>query len=115
MRITSSPKASSSSFAGSDSADESLDDSESSNFEQLLEFLQLPSEFSAEESSAANAMAFLFDRFGLTLLKAYFTERNGVEDLPLNSMVGKPIYCLLHYYKEYHQISNSQLNFFSQE
>ncbi|XP_019194712.1 PREDICTED: kinesin-like protein KIN-14F [Ipomoea nil] len=87
VRITSSPKASSSSFAGSDSADESLDDSESSNFEQLLEFLQLPSEFSGEESSAANAMAFLFDRFGLSLLKAYLTERNGIEDLPLNSMV----------------------------
>lgn len=89
VRITSCPKGSPSSFGGSDSADESVDDSESSQFDQLLEFLHLSSEVSLEESNAANILTFLFDRFGLGLLQAYLMERNGVEDFPLNSMVGK--------------------------
>ncbi|KAK4355138.1 hypothetical protein RND71_024109 [Anisodus tanguticus] len=87
VRITSCPKGSPSSFGGSDSADESLDDSESSQFDHLLEFLHLSGEVSLEESNAANILTFLFDRFGLGLLQAYLMERNGVEDFPLNSMV----------------------------
>ncbi|XP_015163638.1 kinesin KP1 isoform X1 [Solanum tuberosum] len=87
VRITSCPKGSPSSFGGSDSADDSVDDSESSQFDQLLEFLHLSSEVSLEESNAANILTFLFDRFGLGLLQAYLMERNGVEDFPLNSMV----------------------------
>ncbi|CAN4102576.1 unnamed protein product [Withania somnifera] len=85
VRITSCPKGSPSSFGGSDSADES--DSESSQFDQLLEFLHLSGQVSLEESNAANILTFLFDRFGLGLLQAYLIERNGVEDFPLNSMV----------------------------
>lgn len=88
VRITSCPKGSPSSFGGSDSADESVDDSESSQFDQLLEFLHLSGEVSLEESNTANILTFLFDRFGLGLLQAYLMERNGVEDFPLNSMVG---------------------------
>lgn len=66
-----------------------MDDSESSQFDQLLEFLHLSGEVSLEESNTANILTFLFDRFGLGLLQAYLMERNGVEDFPLNSMVGK--------------------------
>ncbi|PHT77432.1 Kinesin KP1 [Capsicum annuum] len=91
VRITSCPKGSPSSFGGSD-ADESVDDSESSQFDQLLEFLHLSGEVSLEESNAANILTFLFDRFGLGLLQAYLMESNGVEDLPMNSMVGKTVY-----------------------
>ncbi|KAF3667447.1 Kinesin KP1 [Capsicum annuum] len=86
VRITSCPKGSPSSFGGSD-ADESVDDSESSQFDQLLEFLHLSGEVSLEESNAANILTFLFDRFGLGLLQAYLMESNGVEDLPMNSML----------------------------
>ena len=88
VRITSFPKGSLSSL-GSESADESIDESDSSQFEQLLEFLHLSSEVSTEESRTANALAFLFDRFGLGLIQAYLRETNMVEDLPLNATVGK--------------------------
>lgn len=88
VRITSFPKGSLSSL-GSESADESIDESESSQFEQLMEFLHLSSEVSTEESRAANALAFLFDRFGLGLIQAYLRETNGIEELPFNAMVGK--------------------------
>ncbi|XP_027335879.1 kinesin-like protein KIN-14F [Abrus precatorius] len=87
VRITSFPKKSPSSIVGSESADESLDESESSQYEQLLEFLQLSEEFLIEETRTANALAFLFDHFGLRLLQAYLRETNGIEDLPLNAMV----------------------------
>ncbi|PQQ20343.1 hypothetical protein Pyn_16917 [Prunus yedoensis var. nudiflora] len=86
VRITSFPKGSLSSL-GSESADESIDESESSQFEQLLEFLHLSSEVSTEESRAANALAFLFDRFGLGLIQAYLRETNGIEELPFNATV----------------------------
>ncbi|KAM1115023.1 hypothetical protein TB2_038153 [Malus domestica] len=86
VRITSFPKGSLSSL-GSESADESIDESDSSQFEQLLEFLHLSSEVSTEESRTANALAFLFDRFGLGLIQAYLREDNGIKDLPLNAMV----------------------------
>lgn len=102
MRITSFPtKGSPSSLVDSESADESLDESESSQYEQLLEFLHLSGEVSLEESKAANALTFLFDRFGLGLLQAYLTERNGTEDLPLNSMVGKILFFFSFLYHGY--------------
>ena len=97
VRITSFPKGSPSSLVGSESADESVDESESSQYEQLLEFLHLSSDVAAEESKAANALTFLFDSFGLGLLQSYLTENNGVEDLPLNAMVGKVYSGFLYY------------------
>ncbi|XAR67331.1 Minus-end-directed kinesin ATPase [Bertholletia excelsa] len=87
VRITSFPKGSPSSFLGSESADESVDESESSQYEQLLDFLHLSSEVSDEESKAARALTFLFDGLGLGLLQAYLKESNGIEDFPLNAMV----------------------------
>ncbi|KAK6947127.1 Calponin homology domain [Dillenia turbinata] len=87
VKITSFPKRPPSSLVSSDSADESLDDSDSSYYEQLVEFLHLSTEISIEESKAANALTFLFDHFGLELLQTYLTDKNGMEDLPLNEMV----------------------------
>lgn len=87
VRITSFPKGSPSSLLGSESADESLDESESSHYEDLLDFLHLSGEVSLEESKAANELTFLFDRVGLGLLQAYLTDKNEFEELPLNSMV----------------------------
>lgn len=91
VKITCFPKGSSSSVGGSESADESIDESDSSQFEQLLDFLHLSSEVSTEESRTAAVLAFLFDRFGLGLLQAYLHETNGIEDFPLNTMVGKTL------------------------
>lgn len=91
VRITCFPKGSSSSLGGSESADESIDESDSSQFEQLLDFLHLSSEVSTQESRTAAALAFLFDRFGLGLLQAYLHETNGIDDFPLNAMVGKTL------------------------
>ncbi|CAI9283462.1 unnamed protein product [Lactuca saligna] len=64
VRITSTsfPKGSPSSLIGSESADESLDESESSQFEELLEYLLLSNE-------------------------TYLTETNELDDFPMNSMV----------------------------
>ncbi|EOY11923.1 Kinesin-like protein 1 isoform 2 [Theobroma cacao] len=87
VKITAFPKGSPPSLVGSESADDSLDGSESSQYEQLLEFLHLSNEVAIEESKTANALAFLFDRFGLWLLQAYLRESNGIEELPLNAMV----------------------------
>ncbi|KAI8557423.1 hypothetical protein RHMOL_Rhmol04G0009700 [Rhododendron molle] len=87
VRITSLPKESPSSLIGSDSTDESVDESEASQYEQLLDFLHLSSEVSDEESKAANALTFLFEAFGLRMLQAYLIESNGTEDFPLNAMV----------------------------
>jgi len=90
VRITSLPKISpSSSIVGSESADDSLDESESSQYEHLLEFLHLSEEFLNEETKTTNVLAFLFDHFGLRLLQAYLRETDGKDDLPLNTMVGK--------------------------
>lgn len=92
MRITSFPKECPSSFVGSESTDESLDESDSSQYEQLLEFLHLSNEVSVEESKIANVLTFLFDRFGLGLLQAFLQEcGDGLDDLPLNAMVGKTL------------------------
>ncbi|KAJ8754251.1 hypothetical protein K2173_002151 [Erythroxylum novogranatense] len=87
VKIVSFPKGCPSSLVGSESADESVDESESSQYEQLLEFLHLSNEVSIEEGKTANALAFLFDHFGLGLLQAYLRESNGMEDMPLNAMV----------------------------
>ena len=83
VRITSLAK-SSPSVTGTESTDES----DSSRFEQLQDFLHLSNEVSVEESRTCSALAFLFDRFGLKLLQAYLKETNEVEDWPLNAMVG---------------------------
>lgn len=87
VRITCLPKSSPSSLVGSESADESMDESESSQYEQLLEFLHLSNVVSMEESRIANVLTFLFDHFGLGLLQAYLKELDGMDDLPLNAMV----------------------------
>ncbi|KAJ6313809.1 hypothetical protein OIU78_017452 [Salix suchowensis] len=87
VKIVSFPKELPSSLVGSESADESVDESESSQYEQLLEFLHLSNEVAIEETQTANALAFLFDHFGLRLLQAYLKESNGIEELPLNGMV----------------------------
>lgn len=87
VRITSFPKGSPSSILSTESADESIDESESSQYEQLLDFLHLSNEVLIEESRTSNVLAFLFDHFGLGLLQAYLKESNGIEDLPLNAMV----------------------------
>lgn len=91
VRIVSFPKGSPSSLGGSETTDDSVDESESSQYEQLLEFLHLSNEVSVEESRTANVLAFLFDRFGLGLLRAYLQESNAIEDMPLNAMVGKTL------------------------
>ncbi|KAE8731493.1 Kinesin KP1 [Hibiscus syriacus] len=87
VKIMALPKGSLPSLIGSESADDSLDGSESSQYEQLLEFLHLSNEVAVEESKTAKALAFLFDRFGLWLIQAYVRESNEIEELPLNAMV----------------------------
>ncbi|AAB70034.1 putative kinesin-like protein [Arabidopsis thaliana] len=67
----------------------SLDESESSQYDQLLDFLHLSNEISAEESETAISLAFLFDHFALQLLHGYLKESDGINDMPLNEMVGK--------------------------
>jgi len=79
VRITSFPKWSPTNILGT----ESVDESESS------QFLHLSGGVSIEETKAANALTSLFDKFGLKLLLAYLKETDGVDDLPLNAMVGK--------------------------
>ncbi|KAL0407033.1 UNVERIFIED_CONTAM: Kinesin-like protein KIN-14F [Sesamum latifolium] len=85
VRIMSSPRDPPSSVVSSESADESLDDFESSQYEQLLEFLHLYTD-SHEDSRAANILTFMFDYFSLGLLQAYLTETNGFDDLALSPM-----------------------------
>ncbi|KAL0362959.1 UNVERIFIED_CONTAM: Kinesin-like protein KIN-14F [Sesamum calycinum] len=85
VKITSFMKESPST-GSSECADESTDDSESSQYEQLMEFLHLSTE-SYEESRAANVLTFMFDHFSLGLLQAFLNETNGFEDLPLSPMV----------------------------
>lgn len=92
MRIVSlHPKVSSASLSlGSESnTDESvsLDESESSQYDQLLDFLHLSNDIATEESETAISLAFLFDHFALQLLNAYLKESDGINDLPLNEMV----------------------------
>lgn len=88
VRITSLPtKGSPSSLVGSESTDDSLDESESSQYEQLLEYLHLSNEVSVEESKTAKALTFLFDDFGIGLLRAYLKNKKEFEHIPLNAMV----------------------------
>ncbi|XP_051135098.1 kinesin-like protein KIN-14F isoform X2 [Andrographis paniculata] len=86
VRITSQPKDLPSSVVSSESADESLDDSESSQYDPLMEFFHLYTN-SLEDSRAANILTFMFDYYSIGLLQAYVTETNAFEDIPLNSMV----------------------------
>ncbi|KAJ0240382.1 Kinesin-like protein KIN-14F [Hirschfeldia incana] len=85
------PKVSSTSLClGSESnTDESVsfDESDSSQYDQLLDFLHLSNEIATEESETAISLAFLFDHFSLQLLNAYLKESDGINDLPLNEMV----------------------------
>lgn len=99
VRIMPLVKESTSSVVSSESADESIDDSESSQYEQLIEFLHLSND-SHEETRAANVLTFMFDHFTLGLLQSYLTETSGFDDLPLSSMVGKVfyVYCMYIYY-----------------
>lgn len=90
VRITSFPKWSPLSVVSSENAD----DSESSQYQQLCQLLSASGVLSAEETTTANALASLFDHFGLKLLLAYLREADGVEDLPLNAMVGKILSCV---------------------
>ncbi|KAG4952853.1 hypothetical protein JHK87_038447 [Glycine soja] len=78
VRITSFPKWSSSNILGTESV---VDETESS------QFLHLSGEVSVEETKAVNALASVFDQFGLKLFLAYLREADGVDDLPLNAMV----------------------------
>ncbi|XP_039061143.1 kinesin-like protein KIN-14F [Hibiscus syriacus] len=84
-KITAFPKGLPRSLIGSETADGSLDGSESSQYEQLLEFFHLSNEVTIEESKTVNALAFLFDCFGLCLLQAYLRESNGIDEFPLNT------------------------------
>lgn len=89
VKITSFPKESAASLVGSESTDESLDESESSQYEQILEFLHFSSEISLDESRTSNVLSFLLDRFSLGIISAYLRESSELEDWPLNAMVGK--------------------------
>ncbi|KAL2495938.1 Kinesin KP1 [Forsythia ovata] len=108
VRITSFPKELPSSLVGSESADESLDDSESSQYEQLMEFLQLSTEVSLEESKAANVLTFIFDHFSLGLLQAFLTESNEFDNLPLSPMVIDAVFRKV--IKDFSQLLISQSN-----
>ncbi|XP_077237543.1 kinesin-like protein 1 [Tasmannia lanceolata] len=90
VKITSLANRLPSSLLGGDSgesADESSDNSGLPYDQQLFEILGLSSEVSLEESKAASTLSFLFDRFGLGLIRAYLTKCTGVDDLPLNAML----------------------------
>ncbi|KAG6405227.1 hypothetical protein SASPL_132813 [Salvia splendens] len=86
VRITSLVKESPSSVVSSESADESIDDSESSQYEQLMELLHLSTD-SHEDSRAANILTFIFDHFALGLLQSCLNETNGFDDSLSSSMV----------------------------
>ncbi|KAF5191967.1 Kinesin-like protein kin-14f [Thalictrum thalictroides] len=55
--------------------------------QQLLQYLKLSTQASVEKDKSHNALAFLFDRFGLGLLQSYLTHLNGTVDIPLNAML----------------------------
>ncbi|OMP06952.1 hypothetical protein COLO4_07749 [Corchorus olitorius] len=87
VKITSSPNDLAHPLTASERADESGEELQLSKYEQLLEYIQLSHEAAIEESKTANALTFLFDRFGLWLLHAYLKDSNNTEELPLNAMV----------------------------
>ncbi|KAH9602563.1 hypothetical protein KSS87_001041 [Heliosperma pusillum] len=88
VRITCFPtKDCSTSSVGSESADDSFDEYEISQYEHLSEFLHLSSNVLNEGSKAGKSLCFLLDRFALSILQAYIHERSKFEDSPLNSTV----------------------------
>ncbi|OMO83790.1 hypothetical protein CCACVL1_11176 [Corchorus capsularis] len=87
VKITSSPNDFAHPLTASERADESVEELQLSKYEQLLEYIQLSHDAAIEESKTANALTFLFDRFGLWLLHAYLKDSNNTEELPLNAMV----------------------------
>ncbi|XP_052118479.1 kinesin-like protein KIN-14F [Arachis duranensis] len=95
VRITSFPKRSSPSSLSTIGSDQSSGDDQSlldeqieaSQYEHLLEFLQLSQELLIQEARTANTLSFLFDHFGLRLLQAYLRETDHIQDLPFNAMV----------------------------
>ncbi|KAL1369990.1 hypothetical protein AAHE18_01G027400 [Arachis hypogaea] len=95
VRITSFPKRSSPSSLSTNGSDQSSGDDQSlldeqieaSQYEHLLEFLQLSQELLIQEARTANTLSFLFDHFGLRLLQAYLRETDHIQDLPFNAMV----------------------------
>ncbi|GMJ10454.1 hypothetical protein HRI_004714500 [Hibiscus trionum] len=74
-------------FATERLGDETGEGLELSKYEQLRDFIQLSYEASIEESKTANALTFLFDRFGLWILEAYLTDGYMDGEFPLNAMV----------------------------
>ncbi|XP_051126071.1 kinesin-like protein KIN-14F [Andrographis paniculata] len=86
VRITSFMKESPSSALSLESADESIDGSDSSQYDQLMEFLQLSTD-SHEDSKAINVLTFMFDHFSLGLLQSCLSETNELDDFPLSPMV----------------------------
>ncbi|KAK4795566.1 hypothetical protein SAY86_027892 [Trapa natans] len=87
VRITSFPKSSSSLVGSSDSIDESVDESESSQYDQLLDLIHFSNEVFTDEPRITNVLTFLFDHFALGLLQAYIRESDRVNDLTLNAVV----------------------------
>ncbi|KAH7674311.1 Minus-end-directed kinesin ATPase protein [Dioscorea alata] len=85
VKITSSINVLSSSLLDSGNGDESPDKSDSLHGQQLLERLNLFTDIDHEESKAASALSFLFNKFGLQLLQSFLTQCNGTDDLPLSS------------------------------
>ncbi|XP_039131355.1 kinesin-like protein KIN-14F isoform X2 [Dioscorea cayenensis subsp. rotundata] len=85
VKITSSINVLPSSLLDSGNGDESPDKSNSLHGQQLLERLNLFTDIAHEESKAASALSFLFNKFGLQLLQSFLTQCNGTDDLPLSS------------------------------
>ena len=89
VKITSSTKEPPSSLHGSESTEESSPHSGSPYSHQLLEVLHHSIVGVLEDPKAAGVLSSFFDEFGLRLLKDFLSESKGVEDVPLNAMVGK--------------------------
>ncbi|XP_010252852.1 PREDICTED: kinesin-like protein KIN-14F [Nelumbo nucifera] len=87
VKITSLPKGSPSSLIASENADEPLDDPDLFHNKKLEEFLLFSTKMSHEESNTTKALTYLFDHFGLGLLRAFLMEWNGIEDFSLNAML----------------------------
>ncbi|KAM0943058.1 putative minus-end-directed kinesin ATPase [Dioscorea sansibarensis] len=81
VKITSSINVLPSSLLNSGNGDESPDKSNLLHGQQLLERLDLFTEIAHEESKAASALSFLFNKFGLQLLQSFLTQCNEADDL----------------------------------
>lgn len=95
VKITSSINVLPCSLLDSGNGDESPDKSNSLHGQQLLERLNLFTDIAHEESKAASALSFLFNKFGLQLLQSFLTQCNGTDDLPLSSTVGNTFLLIL--------------------